>query len=118
MSDKRQHKRVPLTSFVILTLGDGDDVISLKTFTADISMSGIGLYSDKPVRLDRDVSLAVNFVGPENLATEYIEGRIIYINRLGDFYFMGIEFRQEIDPGRQPLLHQRIQRILGYYSQT
>jgi c-di-GMP-binding flagellar brake protein YcgR len=114
MDNRRRHRRVPLVSFVILKLSDGQNVQSIKALTADISMSGIGLYSDTPLDLDRDVSIAVNFIGAGSLVTEYIEGHIIYVNKIGTTYFMGIEFRQEIDPGRQPLLYQRIQTILSY----
>lgn len=116
MTNRRRHKRVPLTSFVVLKVTDGDDVSSIKTLTADISMSGIGLYSKTPLELDSDVAMAVNFISNGSLITEHVEGRIIYVNEIGEFSFVGIEFRQEIAAGQQPLLHQRLQRILSYYE--
>ncbi|MEJ2683785.1 MAG: PilZ domain-containing protein [Candidatus Sulfobium sp.] len=118
MTNRRRHKRVPLISFVVLKVMDGEGMPTIKTLTADISMSGIGLYSRAPLELDHDVSIAVNFISNGSLMTEHVEGRVIYVNGIGEFYFVGIEFRQEIASGRQPSLHQRLQRILSYYEDT
>jgi c-di-GMP-binding flagellar brake protein YcgR len=114
--NKRQHKRIPLASFAtVRRAGETEPDRLIQTFTADISMSGIGLYSDTPLDLDTDLAIAIHFMGQGGLITEQIEGRIVYVNEIGKFYFVGIQFREEISPVNQPLLHERLQRILDFY---
>jgi len=115
MGNRRQQKRVPLASVALLGRPDGEGPKDMQTFTADISMSGIGLYSTAVWELDRDVSIDLTFMGTETLITEHLEGRIIYANRIGAIYFLGVQFQEEVSAVKQPGLYERLQRILSYY---
>jgi c-di-GMP-binding flagellar brake protein YcgR len=111
MIKKRRHKRIPLTGSAVLKLKDQDQ--SLHAMTRDISISGIGLYSDIPLEDNMEVSLVINFISISGLIkTDSVGGRIVYVRKLEDIYFMGIEFDKEINQEKQPFLYEHLQRIL------
>lgn len=116
MTNNRRHKRVPLASYAALTLRDDEEAGPVRGMTADISMSGIGFYLYGPLELDANVSLEIAFLGLGGLLrTDSIEGRPVYVNRLGEIYFVGIEFHEEIRPAKQPFLYERLQGVLSWY---
>lgn len=113
MNSKRRHIRVPLAGVAVMTVRDNDGIRLIQAKIADISMSGIGLYSDETLELDKDISLEINFIGEDGLTkTDYEEGRIVYANTIGKIYFIGVEFDEEIDSTSHSLLYERLQRIL------
>jgi len=115
MPDNRRHKRVPLAAIAKLSLEDAGNVHAIDAFTADISMSGIGVYSETAIDIDRDVTLAIEFLGNDGLLrTDTIGGHVVYNNILGTKYFTGIEFNEQISPLGQPFLFERLQRILAW----
>jgi hypothetical protein len=115
MPDNRRHKRVPLTAIAKISFKDAGNVHAIEAFTADISMSGIGVYSKTAIDIDKDVTLAIEFLGNDGLSrTDSISGHAVYNNILGTTYFIGIEFSEPIIPLRQPFLYERLQRILTW----
>lgn len=115
MPDSRRHKRVPLAAIAKISFEDAGNVHAIEAFTADISMSGIGVYSGTAIDIDKDVTLAIEFLGNDGLLrTDSIGGHAVYNNILGATYFTGIEFSELISPFRQPFLFERLQRILAW----
>ena len=115
MPDNRRHKRVPLAALAKISFESAGNVPAVEAFTADISMSGIGLYSETAIDIDKDVSLAIEFLGNDGLSrTDSIGGHVVYNNILGTTYFIGIEFSEQINQLRQPFLYERLQRILAW----
>jgi len=115
MPDNRRHKRVPLAALARISFEDAGKVHTVLAFTADISISGIGVYSETAVDIDKDVSVAIEFLGNDGLSrTDTIGGHVVYNNILGTTYFTGIEFNEQINPLRQPFLFERLQRILAW----
>ncbi len=121
MANSRRHKRVPLPSSAILKVGDKKDFRPIQSLTADISQSGIGLYSYDSAEVDADASVEISFVGSDGLLRkDRLEGRIVYIskiegiNRIGGLYFTGIKFNEDINPFGQPFLYDRLQEILKW----
>jgi hypothetical protein len=115
MPDSRRHKRVPLAALARISFEAEGNVHAVDAFTADISMSGIGLYSGVAVDIDKDVSLSIQFLGNDGLLrTDAIGGHVVYNNILGASNFIGIEFNELISQTRQPFLYERLQRILTW----
>jgi signal transduction histidine kinase len=96
-------KRFPLVSSSIMRFTENIDIRLIQTMTADISMSGIGLYSlDAAPEVATAVSLEITFIGTDELLkTNQIGGRIVYIRKIGEVNFMGIEFDESINPTHQ-----------------
>ncbi|NWF75810.1 MAG: PilZ domain-containing protein [Nitrospirae bacterium] len=112
MTNKRRHKRFPLTGSAVLTFsGIGNDE-KINTIISDISLSGIGLYSDIPLKDNADVSVEIKFIATDGLIkTDFIQGHIVYVRKFGDMYFLGIQFHNEINESNQPYLNEHLQKL-------
>lgn len=115
MGNRRRHRRVPFASSVALRFRDSEEGEPIEALTTDISMSGIGLYVNGPIEIDRDVSIEITFIGTERLIkTDYVEGHIVYMNKIEKINFIGIEFDKELNPNSQPFLFECLQRVLQW----
>lgn len=103
-----------MTGCAEISFGEKETRETVHALISDISLSGIGLYVDEPPEENRDVSLTVTFIaGDGNIKTETHEGRIVYVRKMRDLYFLGVEFSQEIDSQRQPALYEHIKNVLS-----
>lgn len=79
----------------------------------DISLSGLGVYADHPVPPQETVTVTVNFISVDGeMYAETLRGTVIYGIRIGDFFFIGIEFDDFINPEGQPLLYKHLDEVL------
>lgn len=90
----------------------------MQAMTCSISLGGIGLYSDDSIEDDTNVSITINFLSADGIRTDSIEGCVKYNKKIGDIYFMGIQFDEEVSPINQPSLYERIQKILTWDSEA
>ena len=112
MENKRIHKRYSITGSADLQYVIKEKDQRINTLISDISLSGIGLYSDMPLEDNLDVSLSITFISSEGvIQTDAIEGHIVYIRKLEEVYFMGIQFHEEINLKNQPSLYKHLQAI-------
>jgi len=113
MINKRRHKRHSITGSADLTYRGQEKNQTIHTLISDISLSGIGLYLDVLLEDRVDVSLNITFISSDgSIKTDTIDGRIVYIRKFEEVYFMGIEFHEEINPNYQPSLYEHMQNIL------
>ena len=111
---KKRHRRVPLAASAIITYTIEESSERILAMIADISLSGIGVYSDKRIREGTDVSIEITFISATGLmTTDSTKGESVYIREIGGMYFIGIEFDEEINPIKQPSVHEHLQKILG-----
>ncbi len=119
MMDKRRHKRVPLAASATIRYNSEGSSEPIQAMTADISLSGIGIYSDKPIREGTGLSIEITFFSTEDVTmTVSLQGESVYAREMGGemggMYFVGIEFDEEINPIQQPSLHHHLQKILSW----
>jgi c-di-GMP-binding flagellar brake protein YcgR len=62
MRERRRHKRIPIAASTTLTYKNRENNPQVEAMVANISISGIGLYSDKHIEKNADVALAITFV--------------------------------------------------------
>jgi c-di-GMP-binding flagellar brake protein YcgR len=62
MRERRRHKRIPIAASTTLTYKNRENNPPVEAMVANISISGIGLYSDKHIEKNADVALAITFV--------------------------------------------------------
>ncbi len=48
-----------------------------------------------------------------SLGTAFVGGTIVFFREIGNSYFVGIEFGEEIDPKEQSFLYDEIQKLLS-----
>ncbi len=115
MINKRRHKRFSITGSADLAYRVRGKDRLVHTLISDISLSGIGLYIDAPLEDNFEVSLTIRFIsGDGSMKTDAVDGRIVYIKKLEEVHFMGIEFLEELNPENQPLLYEHMQNILAW----
>jgi len=113
MTNRRRHRRVALAATATLAFSGEKGVQSVQTMIADISLCGVGVYSDDPIKEDIDLSIQINFISPGGvMRTDSMEGRTVYARPIRNIYFIGIEFDSEISPSGQPFLYEHLQRSL------
>ncbi len=115
LTNKRRHKRIPLAASATITYSSEESSEIIQTMIADISLSGVGVYSDKRIREGTGLSIEISFISAQGLmTTAFMKGESVYDRVIGDLYFMGIEFDEEISPINQPSLYDHLQKILTY----
>jgi c-di-GMP-binding flagellar brake protein YcgR len=111
MISKRQYKRIIISGSATLEF---NNIHSIQTLIANISLRGIGLYSYSSIKVETSVSITINFISSDGgLKTDSIEGRVINNRKIGNTHFLGIQFDEEINAQNQPLLFKHIQNILS-----
>ena len=110
MTNKRKHKRIPLAAVATINYEDQGGILSLHAMTGSISYGGVGLYSDDPIKEETDCSVTINFISTEgNMETVSVEGRVVYSKKIGDMFFSGVQFDEEVNDINHPLLYRQIQ---------
>ncbi|UCG79065.1 MAG: PilZ domain-containing protein [Nitrospirota bacterium] len=113
--NRRIHKRVPIAGSARILLNDGQGAFT-EGLISNVSISGIGIYTDRQVDDGEDVLLELNFISSEWTMTEtVIQGNVVYTKDMEFSFFTGIEFTNEIDPGSHKSLHYHIEQSLQWY---
>jgi hypothetical protein len=100
----------------MLLIGESEHPVVRRGMVSDISLGGIGLYLVQPLEVGVTVNLEIRFlIGGGGINTAKVRGTTIYSNLVGDTYYVGIEFDQELSPKGHPELYRRIQEILSLY---
>jgi hypothetical protein len=85
------------------------DKAVVDTQIANVSFSGIGLYSHKPIANGREVKMKISFFDVAGrIETAIMTGSTIWHSKLGNSYLVGIRFNEELTETNKPLLFKRI----------
>ena len=80
---------------------------------ANISLSGMGLYSYTPVEKGTEVSIEISFVSDKGVdRKDRIEGKIVWLSTQERLHFMGIAFDKEMNPSEQPFLYDYFRKVV------
>ena len=73
------------------------------------------MYSDEPIEIDRTVSITIDFISADGIIkTESLEGSVVYNKKIGEMFFMGVQFLEEVSPAGQPALHAHLKKVLSW----
>ncbi len=105
MMGKRRHERFPLAASAAIEYGSKKGTEQMQALIADISLSGIGIYSDRRIRAGTRLSIDVTFISPEGrLTTVSVQGKSIYARKVGNMFFIGVEFDETMTSAKRPSL--------------
>jgi hypothetical protein len=122
MENDRQHLRYPISATALIRIKDKGEISPLETVLAiaNISKSGLGLYSYSPLSEGSSVSMDITFKSPGGFTrSDAVEGRVIWssefgkIGQKGGLYFIGISFDRELSPEGQPFLYEYLRTMAG-----
>jgi len=111
MISRRQYKRIIISGSATLEF---NNIHSIQTLIANISLRGIGLYSYSSIKVETNVSITIIFISSDGvLKTDSIEGRVVSNRKIGKTHFLGVQFNEEINAQNQPLLFKQINNIIS-----
>jgi hypothetical protein len=113
MREKRRHKRVPIAASATLRFKNKESSPSVDAMVGSISISGIGLYTDKHIEENTDILLEIKFISVDgNMYSNTASGRIVYVNIIGGINYTGIEFDELVNPAGQPDLYKHLFTVM------
>jgi len=84
---------------------------------ADISFSGIGLYSPSPIGRSKKVRIKISFINSSGKTCEdTATGRVDWQLKFGNTYLMGISFDDELNVTNQPMLFKHLADLIELYN--
>ena len=115
-ANRRIYKRVPVSGTADLTFRDEGGEGSGKTIVSNVSLSGLGAYSDRQMADSTEVLLELNFLSPDEvMRNTVLKGHIVYTRKVEPFFFSGIEFTEQITSENQADLYHYIEQALKWY---
>ena len=98
MSYQRRHKRIPIAASATLRFKGKENDPPIDAMVGNISISGIGLYTDKNIEKNSLIFLEIKFISVDgNMYVDLAKGRIVYVNVIEDISYTGIEFDELIN---------------------
>lgn len=115
VSDSRQWYRYEFFGNAAVTLVEEDRVIS--TSIANISMSGLGVYSPVSVGRGKRVKLGISFVDKDGkVREEFVAGKVDWQKKFKDMYLVGVRFEEELSAAVQPYLLQHLTYLIDKHK--
>ncbi len=91
--------------------------ISVDTTIANLSLSGIGLYSPEPIGKGKKVKLRISFIDDKGkVSGDAVEGRVDWQARLKNVYLIGVLFTEELDVKNQPKLVEHLTWLIDTFK--
>lgn len=89
----------------------------IDTTIADISFSGIGLYSSAPIGKGKKVMIKISFINRSGKVCEdTATGRVDWQLKFSKTYLIGISFAEELNATNQPMLFKHLAELIELYS--
>ena len=107
----REHQRYPISATADIRIKDENNA-PIDTLVANISKTGLGLYSYVSIPDETPVFIDISFIGIKGLEKDTIEGKILHSSKLGSLYYVGVLFDEEINSAAQPWLYRHFWRIV------
>ena len=93
--EKRRFERVAMRSVTRVFPDGAED--GFEAFVEDIGRGGMGLYSKRPLDVDRRVTVKLEFTDRGGLnRVESVAGRVVWTNPSENLYIVGIEFAESL----------------------
>lgn len=113
--NRRKYRRYPIFATALIKIKNKKDAVPFESMAANISQSGLGIYSYVPVDKGTPVSIEIKFIAIKGFEQkDAIEGKIVHLSKLGKLYYMGIAFDEELNPVAQPFLYNHFWKIASW----
>jgi PilZ domain len=111
----RKRKRYPI--FASAVIKGKDKRVSAPTETmiaiANISRTGLGLYSYTPIGEGTVVSLDIAFSAHgKKERHDTVRGRVVWETKKGALYFAGVSLDKNLSPSGQPFMYAYLRKIM------
>jgi len=107
MNGQRIYKRSELRS--VARVFPQGEMSGFEAYVRDISRSGLGFYTKSIVEVNQDVTARLQFINTSGRTmVESVTGRVVYSDPWEDAFFIGIEFKELIQPVKNPGLFSHV----------
>ena len=90
--------------------------MTFKTTIANISLSGLGIYSSKPIGKGKRVMISISFVDRKGkMRQDSAAGNVDWQRKFSDLYLIGIIFDEELNMMNQPRLIEHLSWLIDTY---
>ncbi|MBE0426541.1 MAG: PilZ domain-containing protein [Nitrospirae bacterium] len=87
------------------------------TTIANISFSGIGLYSSTPVGKGKKVKIKISFVDRKGkICEDFTEGKVDWQKKFKNIYLVGVIFDEELNTVNQPKLLEHLTWLIDTFN--
>ncbi len=102
--------------FGVATISGAREDSFFTTTIANISLTGLGVYSDSSIGKGRKVTIVISFVDRNGkMRQETTTGWVDWQRRFLDLYLIGILFDEELNTGKQPQLIEHLSWLIDTY---
>ena len=115
--DKRLWRRYPIFARVDIKIRKESEETVIEGQLSSISEDGTGVYSSVPMKIGTDISMNIEFIGAEGkIENDTIEGKVAWLSKQRNIYFVGIFFSEVLNQDKQPKLYKHYHRVIkrGY----
>jgi len=89
----------------------------IDTSIANISLSGIGLYSTVPVGRGKKVKIDISYVDKKGkICEDSVEGKVDWQSKFKNIYLIGIIFNEELNTINQPKLLEHLVWLIDTFK--
>jgi hypothetical protein len=113
--DTRQWYRYQFFGNATVTFEKENKVISATI--ANISLSGLGLYSATPIGKQKKVKVTISYVDKNGRVREDVaKGKIDWQKKFLNMYLVGVKFEEELNTSNQPHLLEHLTYLIDTYK--
>jgi hypothetical protein len=114
VEDVRKWYRYQFFGIAAVSIPDENSVVNATI--ANISLSGLGLYSTTPIEKGKTVELTISFVDKNGRVREDVAtGKVDWQKKVLRMYLLGIHFDEELNPTSQPRLLEHLTWLIDTY---
>ncbi|MEC4685269.1 MAG: PilZ domain-containing protein [Nitrospirota bacterium] len=111
----RRHHRYPILATAVVEVRNDKNPQPIETMVASISQSGMGVYSNAPLEKGTPVTIEITFISVKGIKeNDTVEGRVVWLSKLGKIYFVGIAFDEELNPVKQARLYEHFFKVISW----
>ena len=111
--DTRQWCRYQFFGSATITLPDEN---SLNATIANISLTGLGLYSTRPIGKGKKVKVNISYVDKNGKVREDVTaGKVDWQKKFLNMYLVGVNFDEELNMTNQPYLLEHLTWLIDTY---
>ncbi len=111
--NNRTHRRYSIFARVDIAIKNEIDPDTISAQINSISEVGLGLYSSEPIEHFTEISMNIEFFNVEGKKeNDTIDGKVVWLSKQDDIYYLGVFFNEELSADKQPNLYRHFHRII------
>jgi len=113
--EQRQYTRYPMSATARISVTEAENEAPLEALVANISLSGLGVYSSDDIKPGTAMSIEIEFLAVNgSCQKDTVRGTVAHSAGRGKLYYVGISFAELMNPISQPALYHHFSKIIRW----